>query len=114
MQDELLALCCKLFDVHPRDLVSSARFGFLLKPRFAMYKALQLRGWSTPKIGRFIGGRDHSTVCHGIKRAEYHMERDAVYKKWVLEIAAATSQYAEENAILAAKYGRREEEDDYD
>ena len=33
-----------------------------------MYLAHQVGGWSTTRIGRFYNGRDHSTVCHAIKR----------------------------------------------
>jgi hypothetical protein len=36
----------------------------------AMYLAKHLGGWSTTKIGKFYHGRDHSTVCHAIRRIE--------------------------------------------
>jgi hypothetical protein len=36
----------------------------------ALYLAKQLGGWSTTKIGKFYHGRDHSTVCHAIRRIE--------------------------------------------
>ena len=55
--------------------------------RFALYKALQLRGWSTSKIGHAIGGRDHSTILHGIKRAEYMMERNPHFANAVQRLA---------------------------
>jgi Bacterial dnaA protein helix-turn-helix len=35
----------------------------------AMYLAHRV-GWSTTRIGRFYNGRDHSTVCHAIKRLQ--------------------------------------------
>jgi chromosomal replication initiator protein len=35
-----------------------------------MYLAHRLGGWSTTRIGRFYNGRDHSTVCHAIKRIQ--------------------------------------------
>jgi hypothetical protein len=38
--------------------------------RVAMYLAKYIGGWSTRAIGRFYDGRDHSTVCHSIKRVE--------------------------------------------
>jgi hypothetical protein len=43
--------------------------------------AHRLGGWSTIRIGKFYNGRDHSTVCHAIKRVETlrrcstHLER---------------------------------------
>jgi chromosomal replication initiation ATPase DnaA len=36
----------------------------------AMYLAKHVGGWSTTKIGKFYHGRDHSTVCHAIRRIE--------------------------------------------
>jgi hypothetical protein len=36
----------------------------------AMYLAKHVGGWSTMRIGRFYNGRDHSTVCHSIRRIE--------------------------------------------
>ena len=35
-----------------------------------MYLAKIVGGWSTPQIGRFYNGRDHSTVCYAIRRVE--------------------------------------------
>jgi chromosomal replication initiation ATPase DnaA len=36
--------------------------------QIAMYLANRIVGWSTTVIGKFYHGRDHSTVCHVIKR----------------------------------------------
>ena len=91
MKSKLLNECCRLFDVHPRDLTSDARFAFLTRPRFALYKALYMRGWSRGEIGRLIGGRDHSTVCHGLKRAEYLMGVDPDFAANVHTLAAMRS-----------------------
>ena len=87
MKQEIINECAKLFGVHPRDLVGNARFGFLMPARFALYKALHLRGWSSARIGRNIGGRDHTTVLHGLKRADYMMERDASYAERIHKLA---------------------------
>jgi chromosomal replication initiation ATPase DnaA len=35
-----------------------------------MYLAKHIGKWSTKTIGRYYGGRDHSTVCYGIQRIE--------------------------------------------
>lgn len=42
----------------------------------AMYLASHVGRWSTTVIGRFYGGRDHSTVVHGIQRIEGMRETD--------------------------------------
>jgi len=36
----------------------------------AMYLAKHVGGWSTTRIERFYNGRDHSTVCHALKKVE--------------------------------------------
>jgi hypothetical protein len=41
-----------------------------------MYLAARVGRWSTTVIGRFYGGRDHSTVCYGIQRVESLKESD--------------------------------------
>lgn len=87
MKKEIINKCAELFDVHPRDLVSDARFGFLMPARFALYKALHLRGWAYARIGRWLGGRDHTTIIHGVNRATYMMERDPDYEQKVIQLA---------------------------
>ena len=42
----------------------------------AMYLASHIGRWSTTVIGRFYGGRDHSTVVHSIQRIEALREAD--------------------------------------
>jgi chromosomal replication initiator protein len=39
----------------------------LSRARQAAYAALKAEGYSTTQIGRWLGGRDHSTVVSGIK-----------------------------------------------
>jgi hypothetical protein len=41
-----------------------------LNRQIAMYLAHRVGGWSTTRIGWFYNGRDHSTVCHAIKRIQ--------------------------------------------
>lgn len=80
--DKLIANCAEMFDVHPRDLRGHYRFGFLTKPRFALYAALRQRGWSQGQIGRELN-RDRTTVRHGLERAAYYMEQDADFAEKV-------------------------------
>ena len=38
----------------------------IFKARKMLYHALRDRGWSYPAIGRFVGGRDHTTIMKGL------------------------------------------------
>lgn len=86
MKQLLVKECAKAFDVPSELIVGASRKGRVIPARFALYKALRLRGWSYLAIGRFLG-RDHATVMHGTKRAEWMAERDAEYAAKVQRIA---------------------------
>ena len=69
------------------DALASARLGptrglgnsqpACFNRQVAMYLAARVGRWSTTVIGRFYGGRDHSTVCYGIQRIESLSESDS-------------------------------------
>jgi hypothetical protein len=42
----------------------------------AMYLAKHIGCWSTTQIGRFYNGRDHSTVCHSVRKIEKLRDTD--------------------------------------
>ena len=111
INQKLLDACQELFDVHPRDLVSDARFGFLMPARFALYKSMHMRGMAYTEIGRRCG-RDRSTITHGAKRAEYMMEKDPDYARKVNELATLNLLPPPIPASLVEKYMPVEEEED--
>lgn len=92
MKTELVVECSKMFGVHYRDIMGPSRFRFVTVPRFALYKAMRMRGWSYSQIGRFMD-RDHTTVMHGVTRAEYYMERDPDYTAKVNALAVYQSPH---------------------
>ena len=94
LKSDFVNAAAEMFCVHPRDLVSHYRFDFLMMPRFALYKALRMRGWSYPEIGRLLN-RDHSTIIYGVGRAEWKMERDADYAAKVKTLAELKMEVSE-------------------
>ena len=67
------------FDVTPLDIVSQRRFGKIVFARHvAMYLARHETPLSSPTIGRNLGGRDHSTVLHGVAKIERMVNADPV------------------------------------
>jgi chromosomal replication initiation ATPase DnaA len=56
------------FGTSPDVLVSARRTQPLVRRRqIAMYVAREMTGRSLPFIGKKIGGRDHTTVLHGVR-----------------------------------------------
>ena len=68
------------FNIRLGDMHSARRARNVARPRqVAMYLAKQLTSRSLPEIGRKFGGRDHTTVMHGVKRVEQLRETDATF-----------------------------------
>jgi chromosomal replication initiator protein len=60
------------------DMIGPKRLRSFARPRqVAMYLAKQMTRRSLPEIGRSFGGRDHTTVMHGVRRIEELMHKDA-------------------------------------
>jgi chromosomal replication initiator protein len=78
------------FRVEPRQLRSDRRSrGVLLPRQVGMYLARQLTGLSLEQIGRYFGGRDHSTVLHACRKVEQSLAHDAALRGAVKELHAA-------------------------
>ncbi|MBE9635888.1 chromosomal replication initiator protein DnaA [Salipiger mangrovisoli] len=59
------------YNIRLSDLIGPKRVRNFARPRqVAMYLCKQLTARSLPEIGRRFGGRDHTTVMHGVKRIE--------------------------------------------
>jgi chromosomal replication initiator protein len=60
---------CQLFEIDPEQLKSDSRARVLAYPRMlAMYLARKHTGAAYSEIGRYFGGRNHSTVISAEKK----------------------------------------------
>lgn len=66
----------------------------------AMYLAARVGRWSTTVIGRFYGGRDHSTVCYGIQRVESLSESDPEVDALLADLRQRLSSHADDAGPL--------------
>lgn len=81
----LLLLCTVEFDICPGDLRSEKKLKNLLPPRFAMCWLARRAGYSLQQIG-LVMQRDHTTVLHGVRRADDMMLRSQDYAAQVTRI----------------------------
>ncbi|TDE37142.1 chromosomal replication initiator protein DnaA [Antarcticimicrobium sediminis] len=59
------------YNIRFSDIIGPKRVRSYARPRqVAMYLCKQLTSRSLPEIGRRFGGRDHTTVMHGVRRIE--------------------------------------------
>ncbi|WP_113913612.1 chromosomal replication initiator protein DnaA [Roseovarius dicentrarchi] len=75
------------FNIRLSDLIGPKRVRIFARPRqVAMYLSKQMTSRSLPEIGRRFGGRDHTTVMHGVRRID--------------ELRTTDSQIAEDLELL--------------
>lgn len=65
---DVLAEVCREYNLSPSDLKGPSRRRQVAWPRQDfMVRSYALGHLSLPQIGRFLGGRDHTTVLHGVR-----------------------------------------------
>ena len=79
----------KRFQVKIADLKSKKRTAHIVVPRhIGMYLCRELTDLSLPEIGRYFGGRDHSTVIHACKQIEKDKAEDLHIRTAIQSIIA--------------------------
>lgn len=69
--DEIQRTVADYYNVRLSELLSQRRARIIARPRqVAMYLSKQMTSRSLPDIGRRFGGRDHTTVMHGVRKIE--------------------------------------------
>ena len=69
--EEIQRKVSEYYNIRLSDLIGPKRLRSYARPRqVAMYLCKQLTSRSLPEIGRRFGGRDHTTVMHGVRRIE--------------------------------------------
>jgi chromosomal replication initiator protein len=76
--DEIQRKVAEHYNVKLAELVGPKRHRTIARPRqVAMYLCKVLTTRSLPEIGRRFGGRDHTTILHGVKKVEELMSTDS-------------------------------------
>ena len=76
--EEIQRKVAEHYNVRLSDMIGPKRVRTIARPRqIAMYLAKQLTPRSLPEIGRRFGGRDHTTIMHGVRRIEELMAQDS-------------------------------------
>ena len=80
--------------VPAKEILGEKRRPDLVQARqLAMYLCRELLGHSYPVIGRMFGGKDHSTVMHGVKKIKSLQERDRLTHSMVTELTKACLEH---------------------
>lgn len=72
---DISSVVCHHYRLSRTDFFGAARYRQVTWPRqVAMYLSQKLTKRSTPEIGHYYGGRDHTTVLHGIKAVKKRLK----------------------------------------
>lgn len=76
--EEIQRQVAEHYNIRLAEMIGPKRLRSFARPRqVAMYLCKQMTSRSLPEIGRRFGGRDHTTVMHGVKRIEELRIQDA-------------------------------------
>ncbi|WP_434616606.1 chromosomal replication initiator protein DnaA [Tabrizicola sp. M-4] len=76
--EEIQRKVAEHYNIRLSDMIGPKRVRTIARPRqIAMYLAKQLTPRSLPEIGRRFGGRDHTTIMHGVRKIEELMSTDS-------------------------------------
>ena len=93
--DDILKVVCKHFDLEPSAIHTKSRKREVVQARqIAMYLAKNYTDFSTSKIGKFIGNKDHATVLHACKTVKGQLEVDKSFQAEVQEIESLLKKKA--------------------
>jgi len=77
----IIEVVSKHFGIQQADLLGTRRQKELVHPRqILMYLLRHELNYSFPKIGRELGGKDHTTIIHGCEKIEKELARDTNLK----------------------------------
>ncbi|MCO5223208.1 MAG: chromosomal replication initiator protein DnaA [Thermomicrobiales bacterium] len=88
--DDVIATVAEKCGVTVEAMKGRNRAQEIVMPRqIAMYLMREETGASLAEIGRALGGRDHTTVIHGIEKIEARLQEDAALRTRVIAIREA-------------------------
>jgi chromosomal replication initiator protein len=88
--EEIQQKVAEHYNIRVSDILSPRRARPLARPRqVAMYLTKALTEHSLPEIGRKFGGRDHTTIIHGVRKIEELMTADATMRDDVEKLRRA-------------------------
>lgn len=62
-------------EVSVMDIISTRRCrDYVMARQYIMWRLKRETTWSLPRIGQFLGNRDHTTILHGIRKWEERMK----------------------------------------
>ncbi len=79
---KIMDTVCAFFSLDSKDILGKCRNKELVYPRqIIMYLMRNEMGYSFPKIGKELGGKDHTTIMHGVEKISKSLAKDNQLQK---------------------------------
>lgn len=79
---KIIDTVCAFFSLDAKDILGKCRNKELVYPRqIIMYLLRNEMGYSFPKIGKELGGKDHTTIMHGVEKISKSQAKDNQLQK---------------------------------
>lgn len=86
-------IVCEEFNISEQALVCERRTAVVVLPRHMFsYLASKFTKASLPRLGKSLGGQDHTTVLHGIRRTKIRIRSNRVIFEQALRLEAILRQ----------------------
>jgi hypothetical protein len=83
-EDKVIDLVCRTHDVTRKQFFSRSRERFIIDARYIATLLIYAgTNYSLSKIGQLIGGKDHATILHAVKKMVDLYQVDAIYRAYI-------------------------------
>lgn len=95
----IVRFVAKAYGISVADYISERRTGRLVRPRqIGMWLAKNMTTKSLPFIGKRFGGRDHTTILHGVRKIERLRQTDYALQNQLDQFQCALRSNPMENS----------------
>ncbi len=85
--DNVIDTICAYYSIKPTQLKGAKRSALLVKPRHVCMFLLKVEAHLTyVEIGNVLGGRDHTTVMHGVEKVQKNVDKEVEVKEEIMYI----------------------------
>jgi chromosomal replication initiator protein len=89
----LAEIVCSQYSISKEDLLGQCRQKEMVRPRqVLMYLLKHEAGMTYPMIGKEIGGRDHTTIMHGVEKITHELKKNP---EFLSELQTIKNQFYE-------------------
>lgn len=98
---EIAEVVCEFYRCTRLDLISERRNAEIVRPRqVVMYLSRKMTTKSLPEIGKFLGGKDHTTVLSGVRKIERLLSSNEGIRKEVGLLSARVKELVTSRRVL--------------